>query len=88
MDFGFLRASTEDYKHPNKLLNRIVQSYDGYCAYLFVVDGASRRTWVFLTDSNKPPLAILRAFMTKFGNANGVVNTDQGGKLACCDNYQ
>jgi hypothetical protein len=29
MDFGFLRASTDDYKCPNKLLDRIVRSYDG-----------------------------------------------------------
>jgi hypothetical protein len=88
MDFGFLRASTDNYKCPNKLLDRIVGSYDGYCAYLLIIDGASRRTWVFLTASKEPPLDILRAFMTKFGNANGVVRTNQGGELARCDEYQ
>jgi hypothetical protein len=44
MDFGFLRASTEDYKRPNKIKDRIVHSYDGYCAYLLIVDSESRRT--------------------------------------------
>ncbi len=88
MDFGFLRASTDDYKCPNKLLDRIVRSCDDYCAYLLIVDGVSRCTWVFLMVSKEPPLDILRAFMTKFGNANGVVCTDQGGELARCDEYR
>jgi hypothetical protein len=88
MDFGFLRASTDNYKRPNKLLDRIVRSYDGYCAYLLIVDGASRCTWVFVTASKEPPLDILWVFMTKFGNANGVVRTNQGGELARCDEYQ
>jgi hypothetical protein len=82
MDFGFLRASTEDYKCPNKALDRIVCLYDRFCAYLLIVDSASRRVWAFLTETKEPPLAILRAFMTKFGIANGVIRTDQGGKLA------
>ena len=42
MDFGFMRASTEDYRHPNKTTNWVGQSYDGYSAYLLIVDGASR----------------------------------------------
>jgi hypothetical protein len=41
MDFGFLRASTDDYKCPNKILDRIVHLYNGYCAYLLIVDSAS-----------------------------------------------
>jgi hypothetical protein len=38
MDFGFLRASSEDYKCPNKAHDWIVLSYDGFCAYLLIVD--------------------------------------------------
>ncbi len=77
-----MRASTEDYKCPNKATNRIICSYDGYCAYLLIVDGKSCRVWVFLTTNKEPPIAILRAFMRKFGIAKGVLCTDKGGKLA------
>jgi hypothetical protein len=41
MDFGFMRASAEDYKQPNKAPVRIVHLYDGHCAYLLIVDSQS-----------------------------------------------
>jgi hypothetical protein len=41
MDFRFMRVSKDVYKHPNKSGNQIVFSYDGYCAYLLIVDGTS-----------------------------------------------
>ena len=49
MDFGFLRASTNDYTRQKKDTDRVVLSYDGHCAYLLIVDSASRRVWAFLT---------------------------------------
>jgi hypothetical protein len=73
MDFGFMRASAEDYKQPNKATDRIVRSYDGFSAYLLVVDGASYQVWVFLTATKEPPLEILHAFMSKFGGNNGLI---------------
>jgi hypothetical protein len=82
MDFGFLRASSEDYKRPNRATDRIVLSYNGYCAYLLIVDSASQRVWAFLTALKESPLAILRAFMQKFCLRDGIIRTDQGGKLA------
>jgi hypothetical protein len=82
MDFAFMRSSTVDYKCPNKATDRIVTSYDGHLSHLIIVDGASRRVWAFLTKSKEPPLDILRAFMTKFRIASGVVCTNQGGELA------
>ena len=83
MDFAFMRSSTEDYKHPNKAADRVVVSYDGYSAHLVVVDGASCRVWVFLTQSKDPPLDILRAFLSRFGlKTGGLIRTDQGGELA------
>ena len=51
-----MRASTDDYRRPNKNTDRVVQSYDGFSAYLLIVDGASRQVWVFLTKSKTPPL--------------------------------
>jgi hypothetical protein len=82
MDFGFLCASTDDYTRPNKDTDRIVLSYDGHCAYLLIVDSASRRVWAFLTKSKELPIAILSAFMSKYGTGNGIIRTDQGGELA------
>jgi hypothetical protein len=87
MDFGFLCASSEEYKQPNKALDQIIRSSDGYCTYLLIVDSASQRVWAFLTASKEPPLAILSAFMKKFGLSNGIIWTDQGGKLTRSDNF-
>jgi hypothetical protein len=88
MDFGFLRASLEDYKHPNKAHDRIILSYDGFCAYLLIVDSASRRVWAFLTASKEPPLAIQWAFMHKFCLSDGIIRTDQGGELARSNEFR
>ncbi len=82
MDFGFMRLSTNDYKCPNKTTDRVITSYDGYSTHLVIVDGASRRVWVFLTQSKKPLIDILRAFMSRFGLKKGLIRTDQGGELA------
>jgi hypothetical protein len=38
--------------------------------------------------SKSPPIAIMRAFLTKFGLANGVIQTNQGGKLARSDDFR
>jgi hypothetical protein len=59
MDFGFMRASSSDYTTPNKTLDRVIDSWDGYSSYLLIVDEASRYIWVFLTKSKEPPLDII-----------------------------
>ena len=48
VDFGFLRASTEDYARPNEKGNRVVESFDGLNLYLLIVDEVSRHVWIFL----------------------------------------
>jgi hypothetical protein len=63
MDFGFMRASANNYRRPNKVTDQIVTSYDGFCVYLLIIDGASCRTWSFLTESKEPPIAICSAFL-------------------------
>ncbi len=88
MDFAFMRASTEDYKWPNKATDWIVTSYDGYSSHLVIIDSVSRRVWAFLTKSKDPPIDILRAFLKKFGVGTGVIRTDQGGKLARSDTFR
>jgi hypothetical protein len=69
-------------------MDRIILSYDGYCAYLLIVDSASQRVWAFLTASKEPPVAILRAFMQKFCLSNGIMRTNQGGKLARSNEFR
>jgi hypothetical protein len=87
MDFGFLRASSEDYKCPTKAHNWIILSYDGFCAYLLIVNSASMQVWAFLTASKEPLLAILRAFMRKFCLSDSIIKTDQGGELAWSNEF-
>jgi len=83
MDFGFMRASSSDYSKPDKSIDRVVDSWDGYSSYLLIVDEASRYIWVLLTKSKEPPMDIIDTFLTRFGHRNGgSVRSDQGGELA------
>ena len=83
MDFGFMRASSSDYRRPNPKTDRVVQSWDGYSSYLLIVDEASRFMWVFLMKSKEPLLDIVDSFLKKFGHDNGgSIRSDQGGELA------
>ena len=82
MDFGFMRASSLDYRKPNPKTDRVVQSWDEYSSFLLIVDEASRFMWVFLTKSKKPPLDIVGSFLKKFGHDDGgSIHADQGGVL-------
>ena len=63
MDFGFLWASTAEFGRPNVGTDRMVKSFDGYEAYLLVVDETSRHVWVFLTESKEPPTETVTAFL-------------------------
>ena len=91
MDFGFLRASSSDYlpsnPHlhpiPNLETDRVVESFDGYTAYLLIVDEASRMIWVFLRKSKDPPIDLVSHFLQMYGRSSGgVVRCDQRGELA------
>ena len=85
MDFGFMRASADDFKKGSRLKSddRVVFSYDGYSSYLLVVDEASRYVWVFLTSSKDPPIDLVTTFLQLHGHPDGgCVRTDQGGELA------
>jgi hypothetical protein len=41
MDFGFMRASTTDYQFPQPGSDRVVECFEGFNAYLIIVDEAS-----------------------------------------------
>jgi hypothetical protein len=83
MDLGFMQASTFDYSRHDKTNNRVVLSYDGFSAYLLIIDEASRYVWIFLTNSKSPPMDIVVEFLTQHGQKDGgFIHTDQGGELA------
>ena len=83
VDFGFMRASTEDYAQPDPTHARVVESYDGFSSYLAIVDEISKYMWVFLCRSKEPPIDIMHTFLTRFGHKDGgLLCTDQGGELA------
>jgi hypothetical protein len=41
MDFGFMCASTMDYRFPQPGSDRVVECFEGFNAYLIIVDEAS-----------------------------------------------
>ena len=83
MDFGFMRASSSDYSTPNLETDRVVESFDGYLAYLIIVDEASKFVWIFLRKSKEPPVDLVSHFLQMYGRASGgVIRCDQGGELA------
>ncbi len=78
-----MRSSTLDYARPNKAIDWMVLSYDGFNSYLLVLDEALRYAWVFLTKSKDSPLDIIGAFFALHGHPDGgCLRTDQGGELA------
>jgi hypothetical protein len=88
MDFGFLRASTLDYSRPDKNIDRVISSFDGYNSYLLVVDEFTKYIWVFLCVSKDPPLELINLHLDQFGSVSGgTIRCDQGGELAGCDEF-
>ena len=89
MDFGFMQASLVDYTKSNKLTDRVVDSYDGFSAYLAIVDETSRHIWVFLRKSKEPPVDLTSTFFLLHRlDSGGVVRCDQGGELARSDAFR
>jgi hypothetical protein len=78
MDYGFMQASTLDYQHPNKASDRVVTSFDGFTAYLLIVDEALHHKWEFLTSTKDPPLDLIDEFLTRFGHPDsGSIRTER-----------
>jgi hypothetical protein len=84
-----MRASTSNFSRWDKTRDRVVLSYDGFSAYLLIIDKALRYVWVFLTNSKSPPLDIIEEFLTQHGHEEGgCIRTNQGGELAGSSNFQ
>jgi hypothetical protein len=75
MDFGFMRASQFDYSRPDKKEDRVVTSFDGYNAYLIVVDEFTKMAWVYLCVSKEPPLELINMHLDQFGSSTGYIRT-------------
>ncbi len=83
MDFEFMRASCFDYCLPRLGIDRVVECFKGYLAYLIIVDKCSRYVWVFLRKLKEPPVNLVKAFLAIHGSqVGGAIRTDQGGELA------
>jgi hypothetical protein len=66
IDFGFMRASSVKFTKTAGA-SRVVTSFDGFNAFLLIVDATSRYSWVFPTISKAAPLDILDTFLAKYG---------------------
>lgn len=83
MDYGFVRASDEDFDHPTKKKDCVVESFDGYSWYLLIVNEISKHSWIFLRKTKDPPIELTKIFMLMFVNEDGVfIRCDQGGEPA------
>jgi hypothetical protein len=84
MDFGFMHASTTDYQFPQPGSDRVVECFEGFNAYLIIVDEASHcYVWVFLHQSKIPPVDRIVDFVSIHGNTSvSMIRTDLGGELA------
>jgi hypothetical protein len=41
INFGFMQASSSDYCHPQPGVDRVVECFEGFNAYLIIIDEAS-----------------------------------------------
>ena len=82
MDFGFIKGEKDELK--------ILESYDGYSAYLIILDKKTRYMWIFLCKNKIPPTKTVEKFLKKHGitedlaNKEGLkltIRTDRGGEL-------
>jgi hypothetical protein len=82
MDFAFMHASCSDYCLPRLGIDRVVECFEGYSAYLIIVDECSRYG-VFLRKLKEPPGNLVKAFLAIHGSqVGGAIRTNQGGELA------
>jgi deoxyuridine 5'-triphosphate nucleotidohydrolase len=80
MDFGFPRGKTFQVKDD---YGRLITSFDGYRAYLLIIDRKSRYIWIMLAKTKQPPIHFLKKFFSIHGLPSGrrIVRTDKGGEL-------
>jgi hypothetical protein len=84
-----MRSLCSDYRSPRLGLNRVVECFEGYSAYLIIVDKALRYVWVFLRKLKEPPVDLVLAFLAIHSSpVVGVIHTDQGGELTRSANFR
>ena len=71
LDYGFMRASAKDYGKRSAETDRVVTCFDGFEAYLLIVDECSRHVWVMLFKTKEPPIDEVRDFLRTFGHKDG-----------------
>ncbi len=101
MDYGFFRgpahlAKRVKRKYGAMTLNSlnhkpIIQSREGYAAYLLIVDSKTRQCWVFNTKTKEPPIKTVDLFLQRYGLKDGTqryIRTDLGGELANSQDFR
>jgi hypothetical protein len=73
VNFGFMRASNSSFGPSAKTDSRVVQSHDGFLAYLLISDAATQYSWCFLPTPKNPRLLLCDCFFNVFAAlpANG-----------------
>ena len=66
-----MQALTSNYTAPNLDKDHVVQLFDGFVAYLVIVDEASQFTWVFLQKLKNPPTDLVSHFLQMYDRQNG-----------------
>ncbi len=78
-----MQASSLDYRHPQPGMDKVVECFEGFNAYLIIVDEASQYVWVFLYKSKLPPTDLIVDFLLLLGlPSGGVIRTHLGSILA------
>lgn len=70
----------------------VKKSYDGFVAYLLIVDAATRYAWVFLLKTKHPPIEIIDTFLQQHGKAKSservIISTSKCGALASSQKFE
>jgi hypothetical protein len=63
----------------------IIESREGYVAYLLIIDSKARKAWVFNTKTKEPPITTVDLFLQRYSLKDGTqryIRTNLGGELA------
>ena len=83
------KQSDLTYAHPGGLLHLDFTFYNvisirGFTSELNIIDAATRKLWTFVTSDKRPPLKIMKFFLSYLSKINRVcheIRVDEGGEL-------
>jgi hypothetical protein len=69
----------------------IIESHEGYTAYLLIIDSKACKVWVFPTKTKEPPIQTVDLFLQRNGLKDGTqryIRSDLGGELANSQDFR